>query len=321
MNTLGALWVVMVSRFIIFHWNEITYCNCLSVTDQQIWQRKALLLLMGSRNRREWMDWAKFCSDSFRGNISREGGRERASALHSALGQPTLAKWPKLSEHLSELWREWAADPGWCVRLVGSGCFMGSVSDTAAQQFLDNINYYISWRLCWGFVPGAHQSAGGVSFAQWWSIWIVCFQASQPFLLYLKEEEQHLGIRMLGAKGSLQEFGGEDYCTRDRHAPLRAPPEVQLAGLSNQNCITCLVERWAVLILPVGRQQFQPYEDSRAGCSCWGRGCLFHLKRISQLCSSRRQRAHGVIKMEACHRQGNQPQCLPFDMELDMSTE
>lgn len=82
---------------------------------------------------------------------------------------------------------------------------------------------------------------------------------------------------------------------------------MQLVGLSNQNCITCLVERWAVLISPVGRQQFQPYEESRAGCSCWGRGCLFHLERISQLCSSRRQRAQGVIKIEACHRQGTQP--------------
>lgn len=62
-----------------------------------------------------------------------------------------------------------------------------------------------------------------------------------------------------------------------------------------------------MLILPVGRQHFQPCEESRTGCSCRGRGCLFHLKRISQLCSSRRQRAQGVIKMEACHRQGNQP--------------
>lgn len=196
---------------------------------------------------------------------------------------------------------------------------MGSVSDTAAQQFLDNISYYISWRRCWGFMPGVHQSAGGVSFAQCKdptqtrkrSVSIVCFWASQPFLLYLKEEEEHLGIRVLGAKGSLQEFGSEDCCTRCcfESTSKRAAG----AGLSNQNCITCLVEGWAVLILPVGRQQFQPYEN-RAGCSCWGRGCLFHLKRMSQVCNSRRQRARGVIKMEACHRQGNQPQCLPFEI-------
>lgn len=124
-----------------------------------------------------------------------------------------MAKWPEVSEHLSELWRQWAAEPGWCVRLGVSDCFMGSVSDTAAQQLLDNINYYISWRHCWGFIrfyAWGSPVSWVVSFAQGrdpsqtrkWSIWVVCFWASQPFLLDLKEEEQHVGIRVLGAEGT-----------------------------------------------------------------------------------------------------------------------
>lgn len=56
-NTFEALWVVMVSRFIIFHRNEITYCNYLSVTGQQTWQREACELGRGEGER--WKEGMK----------------------------------------------------------------------------------------------------------------------------------------------------------------------------------------------------------------------------------------------------------------------
>lgn len=312
MNTLGALWVVMVSRFIIFHWNEITYCNCLSVTDQQIWQRKAFLLLMGRRNRREWMDWAKFCSDSVRGKRKyNQRGREKKRL------QPWTVPWDSLF---------WPNDLNWASifqscegsEQLMQGDVLGWMKVTALWAL------YQTQQLSSFLITSTIISLGdtaevlclrSTSQQEVWALHsarIRVRQENDPFGLFafgisafsvrLKGGKTALGSKHAGSKGhskgSLQVFGSEDCCTRARYARLRAPLEVQLAGPSNQGCKTCLVEGWAVLALPVGRQQFQLYEESRAGCSCWGRGCLFHLKGISQLCSSRRQRAQGVIKME-----------------------
>lgn len=107
------------------------------------------------------------------------------------------------------------ANSGWCIRLDGSDCFVACISATAAQQFLDNIKYYLSQRRCWSLMSGDHQSAGGVSFAHCrdpsqtskWSISFVCFWTAQSFLLdlALKEGELCLGTKVLGAKERARE--------------------------------------------------------------------------------------------------------------------
>lgn len=135
---------------------------------------------------------------------------------------PNDPNWASVFKSCKE--SEWA-NPGWYVRLGGSNCFVGSVSATAAQQFLDNIKYYISPRHCWSLMPGDLQSAGGLSSAHCrdpsqirkWSVWFVCFWMAQSFLLHLDLGTTAPGNKGAGSKGegegAEQIFGSEDCCT------------------------------------------------------------------------------------------------------------
>lgn len=153
-----------------------------------------------------------------RGNITREGGRERTSALPwDNQFWPNGLNWVSIfqsSEGSEQLirggvlgWLEVTAL--WAVYqtqqlssfLITSAII--SLGDTAEVLCLGSTSQWEVWAL--------HSDPTQTRKR---SVWIVCFWASQPFLLYLKEKEEHLGIRVLGAKGSLQEFGSEDCCTR-----------------------------------------------------------------------------------------------------------
>lgn len=154
MNTLEALWVVTVSRFIIFHWNEITYCNCLSVTGQHIWQRKAFVSGEQEAEGRGWTEPNSaqiFCGKGVGGERNQRWRERKGSSpffLHSILRHlwPNDLNWASVWEQKGRSRLTLGDALGWWEH-----CSVERASATVAQQVLDSIQYCISQRhWCWG---------------------------------------------------------------------------------------------------------------------------------------------------------------------------